>query len=181
MWASYINEIRWSFVILLWPFIHCNCLAGPAGESAPPSAESMRLFHAQNQKMLDAPGQIINNLPEPSSYLTEDPDLQARVNAFQNKLVLRGRLEMGAITKEEYDHRTAPLEDIIQYPGIMTNQVNPEQVMIPDIGEQVDAFQKSIILQRQYQRGLITSEEFSRQSDVLEDIIQRPVQWMTVE
>lgn len=138
--------------------------------------------HAQ-QKAGDESSMLLQNdgSYSPISDISADPDLQARVNAYQKKLILRGRMEMRAITKEEYDLRAAPLEDIIQYPGIMTNQVNPEQVMIPDIREQVDAFQKSIILQRQYQRGLITSEEFSRQSDVLNGIMQRPVQWMTVE
>ena len=103
------------------------------------------------------------------------------MNAFQKKLILRGRMEIRAITKEEYNREAAPLDDIIQYPGILTNGVNPEQVMSPDIREQVDACKKSIILQREYQRGLITSDEFSRQSDVLNGIMQRPVQWMTVE
>lgn len=122
-----------------------------------------------------------DNAPGESSYLTDDLDLQARMNAFQKKLILRGRMEIRAITKEEYNREAAPLDGIIQYPGILTNGVNPEQVMSPDIRGQVDAFKKSIILQREYQRGLITSEEFSRQSDVLNGIMQRPVQWMTVE
>ena len=116
-----------------------------------------------------------------ASDISADPDLQARVNAFQKKLILRGRMEIRAITKEEYNREAAPLDDIIQYPGILTNGVNPEQVISPDIREQVDAFKKNIILQREYQRSLITSEEFSRQSDVLNGIMQRPVQWMTVE
>lgn len=127
---------------------------------------------------IEVPG---DDSPPALSDLSGDPDMQARVNAFQKKLILRGRLEIRAISKEEYDREISSLDEIIHYQGLMTNQVNPEQVMTPDIHAQVDAFKMSVLLQRQYQRGQITAEEYGQQSDTLNEIMQRPVPWMIIE
>jgi len=122
-----------------------------------------------------------DNPPEVSSHMAEDPDLQARVNAFQKKLILRGRMEMRAITQDEYDREAAPLDDIIQYPGILTNRVIPEQVMSPDLREQVDAFKQYITLRREYQRGQISAEEYGRQFKIFDEIMNRSVRWTIIE
>ena len=119
--------------------------------------------------------------PGVSSNMAENPDLQARVNAFQKKLILRGRMEMRVITQEEYDREAAPLDNIIQYPGILTNRVVPEQVMSPDCREQVDAFKQYFTLRREYQRGKISAEEYDRQVKILDEIMNRPVRWMIIE
>ena len=109
------------------------------------------------------------------SKLENDPDMQARVNAFQKKTILRGQLENGEITKNEFDIQTPSLDEIIEFPDAYTSMVTPEQVVFPDIRKQVAAFRKSIILRRQFMKGEVTEEEFNRQMDFLYEIMNSPV------
>ena len=120
--------------------------------------------------------QTSNHSSMAESVLQNDTDMQARVNAFQKKTLLRGDYEDGTITKNEYDRQTVQLDEVIDFPGTHTSMVTPEHIIMPDIRVHVEAFRQSMLLRRRLKKGEITEEEFQVQSDSLHERINAPVE-----